>query len=382
MKILVLNAGSSSLKYSLFVGEDSHLAEHGIIEHLEQEADVESQYLAAVKQIEEALSNKGLLASLGDCEAVGHRVVHGGELFHQATLIDEQVMDDIEALSQLAPLHNPVNLLPIESLYQHYPQLTQIAVFDTAFHQTLPDYAFHYALPEECYLDDHIRRYGFHGTSHQYICKQFAQLHDLPLDEVNIISCHLGNGASICAIEQGESIDTSMGFTPLEGLVMGTRSGDLDPSIPLYLMQHKGYSAEEVSHLLNHQSGLLGLTGESDMRQIIHAADQGIEAAQLALDIFVYRINKIAGGYLAVMDQIDGLVFTGGIGEHSAFIRELIIDGFSSRLNLHLDYELNERAQHKTCVSQDNSDIPIWVIATDEEQEIAQQCLELLEVQV
>lgn len=377
MKILVLNAGSSSLKYSLFMNEHTQLVQHGLIEHL-NEPNNQGQiknHSDALKEVEQQLQTAQLIQHLGDCDAVGHRVVHGGERFACATQVTPQVIAEIKNLSALAPLHNPVNLQPIEFLTQHYPDLKQVAVFDTAFHQTLPDYAYHYALPETLYEAHHIRRYGFHGTSHQYIAKQLAEHLDLPDEEVHLISCHLGNGASICAIEGGESIDTSMGFTPLEGLIMGTRSGDLDPAIVLYLIKKLGYSADQVDHLLNHESGLKGICGHNDMREVIELANQGDAQAQLALDMFVYRINKTIGGYLSIMDEVDGIVFTGGIGEHAPLIREMILSGFASWYGININYEANETADPKaiTRISDLESLIDAWVIPTNEELEIAQQ---------
>lgn len=382
MKILVLNAGSSSLKYSLFVGVDSHLACHGLIEHL-GEHDIPNQpiktHADALREVEAKLLEAGLARHLGDCDAVSHRVVHGGEAFHEATRVTETVMQAIDDLSQLAPLHNPSNLLPMRILAEKYPNLAQVAIFDTAFHHTLPDYAFHYALPKDLYENHHIRRYGFHGTSHQYIAKTLADILELPDDEVHLISLHLGNGASVCAIEHGESIDTSMGFTPLEGLVMGTRTGDMDPAIVLYLIRQLGYSADEVDNLLNKQSGLKGICNHNDMRDVLDAANAGDLDAQLALDLFTYRINKIAGGYLAIMDEVDALVFTGGIGEHAPMVREMILNGFSTRLGIEIDYEANETARGMTCITLPTSRIQAWVIPTDEEFEIAQQTLEILQ---
>lgn len=385
MKILVLNAGSSSLKYSLFMNEHTQLVQHGLIENLNQ-PDKNGQsktHADALKEAEQQLIQAQFIQNLGDCDAVGHRVVHGGERFSTPVEITPDIIEDIRYLGALAPLHNPINLQPIEFLSQHYPNLKQVAVFDTAFHQTLPDYAYHYALPQNLYEQEHIRRYGFHGTSHQYITKQLAEQLDLPDDEVHLISCHLGNGASICAVEGGESIDTSMGFTPLEGLIMGTRSGDLDPAIVLYLIKKLGFSADEVDHLLNHESGLKGLCGTQDMRKVIKLVDDGDLHAQLALDMFVYRINKTIGSYLSIMDEVDGIVFTGGIGEHAPLVREMILSGFASWFGIQIDYDANDAAdpQEITCITLPESKIQVWVIPTDEELEIAQQtitCLNLI----
>lgn len=376
MKILVLNAGSSSLKYSLFNGADSHLVAHGVVDHLGEQAD--RDHLFALKHIEQELKDKGLEQNLGDCDAIGHRVVHGGEAFHAPVRVTSDVINTIDALSEIAPLHNPANLIPIQLIAQHFPELPQVAVFDTAFHQTLPDYAFHYALPKRYYKQHQIRRYGFHGTSHQYIAKRLAKQLGKPLEKVNLISMHLGNGASVCAIENGQSIDTSMGFTPLEGLIMGTRTGDLDPSIPIYMMQHLGMDVHEVDMLMNKQSGLLGLAGQNDMRSLLDNRHHGDADAELAIKMFNYRLIKIVGSYLSVMDSVDALVFTGGIGEHAAEIRQAVIAGFGKQVGLALNAAKNENLSGERCISAPDSRFAIWVIPTDEEWEIAQQTLNLV----
>lgn len=381
MKILVLNAGSSSLKYSLYIGADSHLALHGNIENLTeypQDEPDKKTHEDALLEVEAKLKSAGLAAHLGDCDAIGHRVVQGGEAFHEATIIDNEVIATLEDLSQLAPLHNPINLIPIYHITKRYPNMTQVAVFDTSYHLTMPDYAFRYAIPNDLYHEHHIRRYGFHGTSHLHIAKKLAETLEMDLEEVCLVSMHLGNGASACAIEYGESIDTSMGFTPLEGLIMGTRSGNCDPAIPLYLIRELGYSADEADFLLNHESGLKGLCGISDMKNLVEAAEQVDHEAEVALDMYTYRVNQVVGSYLAVMDEVDALVFTGGVGEHSALVRERILEGFSTRFGIEIDYAANEEADGLTCITTDNSEIAAWVIPTDEELEIAQQVLHKL----
>ncbi|PLA75274.1 acetate kinase [Hydrogenovibrio sp. SC-1] len=384
MKILVLNAGSSSLKYSLFCGKDSELASHGIIENLTTDPSDNRQpcrdYSWALQQVEIQLKQQGLATHLADCDVVTHRVVHGGEQFHQAVMIDDQVITQIKALAKLAPLHNPINLIPIQTLRQTHPELCQVAIFDTAFHQTLPEKAYRYALPKSLYQQHQIRRYGFHGSSHQVICRRYADLNQIASNETHVISIHLGNGASICAIEAGKSIDTSMGFTPLAGLIMGTRSGDLDPAIPMYLINHLDYSAEAVDQLLNKQSGLLGLSGHQDMRELLALAETGNNDASLAIDCFVYRIQQQLGSYLAIMDKVQAVVFTGGIGEHSAQIRAKVLQGLSTRMGIKLDVQANEavRPNKEVKISQANSPIACWVIPTQEEWEMAQQTLALL----
>lgn len=389
MKILVLNAGSSSLKYSLFSDRALTQLSHGNIP-INANLDEESESLTdvfqhAFQEIEQHLKQSGHITSLQTLDIIAHRVVHGGEQFHGPVKIDSEVMQSIAKLAQLAPLHNPVNLAPISYIHQHFPAMNQVAVFDTAFHQTLPEKAFRYALPDKLYQQAHIRRYGFHGSSHQYILNRYANLMDKRPQDCSLISLHLGNGASICAIEHGKSIDTSMGFTPLEGLVMGTRCGDIDPAIPIYLIKQLGYSPEQVDDLLNHHSGLLGLCGSYDMANIIEQADTGDLKSNLALDISCYRINKVVGGYLAIMDEVQALVFTAGIGEHSATVRERIINGFSNRLNLKLNRPANQNAlsgqtgneHNATKISSEHSGLEIWVMNTDEEKQIAQHSLNL-----
>ncbi|MDR9498283.1 MAG: acetate kinase [Hydrogenovibrio sp.] len=377
MKILVLNAGSSSLKYSLFQGDDSHLVAHGVIEQLAEHS--ERDHAWALAQTEAALIEQGYIRELGDCEAVGHRVVHGGERFQAPARITAEVLDAIKTLCELAPLHNPANLAPIQHIWTHYPRLPQVAVFDTAFHQSLPAYAYHYAIPQYFYDAHHIRRYGFHGTSHEYIAQRTASLMQVPRNQSHLISMHLGNGASVCAIEYGHSIDTSMGFTPLEGLIMGTRSGDLDPAIVLYLINHLSYDPKELDTLLNKQSGLKGLVGHNDMRQLLDMADAGDTQAHLAIEMFVYRLVKTVGGYLAIMDNLEALVFTGGIGEHAAQIRERVIGRFPAHFGLKLDPVANRNVAGETRISAADSRIQIWVIPTDEEWQIAQHTLAQLE---
>jgi len=384
MKILVLNAGSSSLKYCLFNGKDTAVVANGIIENLTPHPDDDTQtcqdFNWALQQVQKRLRQQGLANHLADCDVVTHRVVHGGELFHQAVIIDDEVIAQIKALSKLAPLHNPINLKPIQALHKTHPKLLQVAIFDTAFHQTLPEKAYRYALPTSLYQQHHLRRYGFHGSSHQVICRRYAKLNGMAFNEAYIISIHLGNGASICAIEAGKSIDTSMGFTPLAGLIMGTRSGDLDPAIPVYLINHLGYSADDVDQLLNTQSGLLGLAGHQDMRELLALAATGDADAILAIDCFVYRIQQQLGSYLAIMEKVQAVVFTGGIGEHSALIRAKVLQGLSSRMGIKLDAQTNEAVQSnkEVKISQADSLIACWVIPTQEEWEMAQQTLSLL----
>jgi len=340
MRILVLNAGSSSLKYKLFDGDPLRERVGGVIEQIPS-----GGYAEAMVQMEGRLKTHGL-ASLAEVDAIGHRVVHGGERFVESTRIDEEVIGAIASLIPLAPLHNPANLEGIRTARAHAPGVPQVAVFDTAFHQQMPQKAYRYALPKTLYAEAGVRRYGFHGTSHAYVARQAAAELGKALSETNLITLHLGNGASACAIRGGVSVDTSMGMTPLEGLVMGTRSGDLDPAILFYLARERGYTLEALDRLLNRESGLFGLCGENDMRRIHARIEEGDPDAALALEIFVYRIRKYIGAYVAVLGEVDALVFTGGIGENDAVVRERIV----------ADLPFG---------------IPVKVISTDEEYAIA-----------
>ena len=348
MTILVLNAGSSSLKYKLyrFTPVAEQLAA-GVIEQIPEGA-----YHAAILEVEKALESAGI-ASLAALDAIGHRVVHGGERFTESVRIDRRVTEAIRALIPLAPLHNPANLEGIEVARAHAPDVPQVAVFDTAFHQTLPPYAYRYALPEETYTRMRARRYGFHGTSHRFVAKEAAaELGKHPSD-VNLITLHLGNGASVCAVREGRSVDTSMGFTPLEGLVMGSRSGDVDPAILFYLSREYGYTLDALDSMLNKESGLLGLCGENDMRLIHEKIAAGDPRAMLAHEIFCYRIVKYIGAYAAVLGRVDAVVFTGGIGENDAITRQAV----TKQLSLDTRY---------------------LVIPTNEELEIAVQTMQCL----
>ena len=324
------------------------------------------------------MQKSGVIQDASDLSAIGHRVVHGGELFHQPTLIDEAVLTGIRNMIPLAPLHNPANLMGIEVTMQFAEDIPQVAVFDTAFHQSLPAHAFLYAIPKELYQQERIRRYGFHGTSHCYVAKQAANFLSKPLHDLNLITLHLGNGGSVTAIKQGKSIDTSMGMTPLEGLVMGTRSGDIDPAIPFYLNQNSNMSSEEINTMLNKESGLKGICGENDMRAIHKMADAGDENAQLALDMYCYRIKKYIGAYCAVLGHVDALVFTGGIGENDAQTRAQICEGLGL-LGLSIDPNKNMQRDTNTIDINDNkSVVSILVIPTNEELEIAMQSMKCI----
>ncbi|MBU1216867.1 acetate kinase [bacterium] len=343
MKIAVLNSGSSSLKFKIFDMDTKELISSKNVEHI-------GELNSAFQTHHEAIKSLGIDFSLLD--GIAHRVVHGGDTFSKATLIDEKVINAIKTIIPLAPLHNPANLEGILVCQKKAPNTPQIAVFDTAFHSSIPKEAFLYALPLEMYEKHKIRRYGFHGSSHAYVSKKAAEILEKDLNKLNLITLHLGNGASACAIEKGKSIDTSMGFTPLEGLVMGSRCGDIDPAIVIYMQRELGMSADEVDALLNKKSGLLGICGNNDVRSLLDSAD---EKAKLALEMMIRRIKKYVGGYMALLGRVDAIVFTGGIGEHSAYVRERVL----------------ESALFK--------DIKSLVIETDEELEIAMECIEALE---
>ncbi len=399
MKILVLNSGSSSLKFQLFKKTDLSVLASGLIEQigdaesaaqlsfpdssgveqeLKQNAPV-ADHREAIKVMADMLRESGTLVDTEELAGIGHRVVHGGEAFHQPVRIDENVISAIEELIPLAPLHNPANLMGIRVTMEHVAHTPQVAVFDTAFHQSIPEHAYLYALPYSLYEKKKVRRYGFHGTSHAYVARQAALYLDRPINELNIITLHLGNGASAAAIRGGECIDTSMGMTPLEGLVMGTRSGDLDPAILFYLSRESGLDMDALDTLLNKESGLKGICGENDMRTISQSADQGDGQARLALTIFCYRLKKYIGAYMAALGGVDCIVFTGGIGENSAIVRQLSCQGME-RLGLCLDAEKNSIRQKEILEIQAcDSQVRLLVIPTDEEYEIASQTLKVID---
>ncbi|WP_457596640.1 acetate/propionate family kinase [Hydrogenimonas sp.] len=368
MKILVLNAGSSSLKYKLFDGEVS-IAE-GVVEHIGEKGSV-AGHAQALEIAESKLIESGAIASFEELGAVGHRVVHGGERFKEPVIIDETVIEAIRSLIPLAPLHNPANLQGIESMRRLLPDTPQVAVFDTAFHQTMPPEAYLYAIPYELYEKRGVRRYGFHGTSHHYVAKEAARRLGRPLTACHLITLHLGNGASVCAIEGGRSVETSMGFTPLAGLVMGTRSGDLDPEIAI-LLQKEGGDADRV---LNRQSGLLGLCGDNDVRRIEARIEAGDERAKLALSIYARRIRHYIGAYLAQLGRLDALVFTAGVGEHSARVRQMACAGLE---NLGIAIDEAKNRDNAPDIAAASSKVPVFVIPTNEELAIVRITAALL----
>jgi len=397
MKILVLNAGSSSIKYQIFNMKDSSVLTTGLLEKIgepssrlkykwtngngEQEA-VQDGHVAnhneGLKMILDITLKLGVIHELKELSGIGHRVVHGGEAFWKPTLINGKVVDVIRGMIPLAPLHNPANLMGIEVSRELCPSVPQVAVFDTAFHQTMPPYAYHYALPYNFYKELRVRRYGFHGTSHGYVAKQAARHFNRPLNSCNFITLHLGNGTSTSAIKEGKSVDTSMGMTPLEGLVMGTRSGDLDPAIPFYLARTTGKSFDEIETILNKESGLKGICGVNDMREVERLAGSGNLTAQLAIDIFSYRIKKYIGAYYAVLGRLDAIIFTGGIGENSDVIRKHACEGLEA-LGIEIDSKQNEpRLRALRDISTNASKIKVLVIPTNEELEIAEQTVDCI----
>jgi len=396
MKILVINSGSSSIKYQLFDMSDKTVLAKGLLEQIgEPESRLAHQFRGeqgnkaglirtmlvenhrqGFQLIGDVLNESGALRESRQLSGIGHRVVHGGEAFREPALIDQTAIAAIRALIPLAPLHNPANLMGIEVALQFAPDVPQVAVFDTAFHQSVPPQAFHYALPHDLYAKHNVRRYGFHGTSHYYVAKQAALYLNRALDSLNLITLHLGNGASVTAIAKGKSIDTSMGMTPLEGLIMGTRSGDIDPAIIFYLTRKTGLSNEEMESLLNQHSGLKGICGVNDMREITRLAEEGNEPARLAIEMYCYRIKKYIGAYNAVLGEIDALVFTGGIGENAAGIRRRSCEGLSN-IGIEVDEHKNNLKTAKIGEIQSNgSSVNILVIPTDEELEIAEQTVE------
>jgi acetate kinase len=397
MNIFVINSGSSSIKYQLFKMPHEKPVCSGLVERigLENSAITHKIFVDGDEKLikrtieladhEEGLKEVGLLLTdaeigvikdPGEIEAVGHRVVHGGESFAATTIIDKTVKEEIQKLFPLAPLHNPANYLGIEVAEKIFTKAKQVAVFDTAFHQTLPEKAFRYAIPKSFYTDLHIRAYGFHGTSHKYVSEKAAEYLNKP--DAKLITVHLGNGCSITAVKNGKSVDTSMGFAPLNGLIMGTRSGDIDPSIIFHLINQLAYDPEQVNTLLNKRSGMLGLTGFSDMRDIGKAVDEGNKDAVLALEMYAYRVKKYIGSYAAVLNGLDAIVFTAGVGENDANTRGRICSEMEF-LGINLDDEKNNiRSTETREINSTDAPVKILVVPTNEELEIAKQCYALL----
>ena len=386
MKILVLNSGSSSMKFKLY--DDERAISSGLVDkigesvsnvrlkNLANAQDVERQesvenHQKAVKIIEDFFHESGILGSLAELDGCGHRVVHGGQNLTKPCLIDDAVLAEIERVAVIAPLHNPAHLVGMRAMLKVAPKVPNVAVFDTAFHATLPDFAYMYALPYELYEKQGIRKYGFHGTSHEFVSKKAAEFLGFKPSEFNAITLHLGNGASVCAVENGKSIDTSMGLTPLEGLMMGTRCGDIDPAVVPHLMRSLNLNATELDTLMNKKSGFLGICGHNDLRDVENLANKGDKKAQLALEMFVYRLVKYIGAYFAVLPRVDALVFTAGIGENSDTIRLKVCERLT-RLGFEIDEALNKGVRGELkLISKPNSHTKILIVPTDEELEIA-----------
>ncbi|MFG2329084.1 acetate kinase [Streptomyces sp. NPDC048604] len=396
-RVLVLNSGSSSVKYQLLDMKDGARLAVGLVERIGEETSrlvhtplpagggmkrektaPIADHAAALKAVAEELSADGLGLDSPELAAIGHRVVHGGLRFTAPTVIDEEVLAEIERLVPVAPLHNPANLLGIRTATALRPDLPQVAVFDTAFHTTMPEHAARYAIDLETADAYRIRRYGFHGTSHAYVSRAAAALLGKAPEEVNVIVLHLGNGASASAVAGGRCVDTSMGLTPLEGLVMGTRSGDVDPAVTFHLERVAGMSTDEIDTLLNKKSGLVGLCGDNDMREIRRRIDEGDERARLAFEVYVHRLKKYIGAYYAVLGRVDAVVFTAGVGENAAPVREAAIAGLEE-LGLAVDAELNAvRSDEPRLISPDYARVAVAVVPTDEELEIARQTYALV----
>ena len=398
MNIFVVNSGSSSIKYQLFkmpvekpvcsglverIGLENSVITHKIFSGRDEKIIKKTidlpDHEEGLKEVAALLTDAetGVIKRPGEIEVVGHRVVHGGETFAATTIITKKVKEEIQKLFPLAPLHNPANYLGIEVAEKIFTKAKQVAVFDTAFHQTLPQIAFTYAIPKSFYTDHHIRVYGFHGTSHKYVSGKAMEYLNKP--DAKLITIHLGNGCSMAAVKNGKSIDTSMGFSPLSGLVMGTRSGDIDPSIIFHLINQLGYDPEQVNTLLNKRSGMLGLTGFSDMRDIGKNAREGSRDAVLALEIYAYRIKKYIGSYAAAMNGLDAIVFTAGVGENDVNTRQRVCREMQF-LGIHLDEEKNKMPSTETReINSDGSPVKILVVPTNEELEIAKQCYGLLQ---
>ncbi len=398
MNVLVINAGSSSLKYQLLNPETGDLLAKGLCERIgidgkftykpqlpgKEKLDAVDVAMPthneAIKAVLDALVDEknGVIGSMKEIDAVGHRVVHGGEKFAASVVITDEVMKAIEECNPLAPLHNPANIIGIKACQALMPGVPMVAVFDTAFHQTMPPVAYMYALPYEYYEEDKVRRYGFHGTSHKYVAQRAADMLGKPIEDLKLISCHLGNGSSVTAIDGGKSVDTSMGFTPLAGVLMGTRSGDLDAGIIQYLMERHGYSIEEMLTILNKKSGVQGISGiSSDFRDLESAFHDGIERAGLAVDMFNYGVKKLIGAYAAAMGGVDAIIFTAGVGENSASQRMAIASGLEY-MGVKMDEDANKVRGEERVISAADSKVKVLLIPTNEELMIAMDTASLV----
>lgn len=397
MKILVINAGSSSIKYQLYNMKDESVLASGRVERIGTESAIVTHepagkpgvrevseildHVTAVRRVLDLLLHRehGVVASIAEIEAVGHRVVHGGETFKASVLVDDEVKRRIRDLFDLAPLHNPAAMMGINAVEQNMPNMPQAVVFDTAFHQTMPRHAYLYPIPMALYRRHKIRRYGFHGTSHFYVSERAAEMIGRSIAELKMITCHIGNGASCAAILGGKSVDTSMGLTPLEGLMMGTRSGDIDPAVVPFVMSKEELTLSEVNSMLNKHSGMLAISGFSgDMREIVEAMEDGDRNAKLAFDMFCYRLRKYVGAYAAVMNGLDALVFTAGIGENSTHVRKSVCEGLTF-LGVQLDEAANQqRSKDARFISAPDSRVKVLVVPTNEELIIARDTFRLV----
>ncbi|HAE62853.1 MAG TPA: acetate kinase [Eubacteriaceae bacterium] len=396
MNLLVINCGSSSLKYQLINMEDESVLAKGLVEKIGLETGIFTHspsgkhkivqkenipnHTIALNMVMTALteSKYGVIDSLSEITAIGHRIVHGGEYYSESVLIDDKVMEALEKCIELAPLHNPANITGVNACKELLPGVPQVAVFDTAFHQSMPSEAYTYPLPYEYYEKYKVRKYGFHGTSHKYVSNRAAAFLGKSIEDLKIITCHLGNGASIAAIKNGHSVDTTMGFTPLEGLAMGTRCGSIDPSIVTFLMEKEKLSTDEIYDILNKESGVLGISGvSSDFRDIEAAAENGNKRAILAIDVFNYKVKTSIGAYAAAMDGVDAIVFTAGLGENSASNRKAICEGLTY-LGITIDDEKNKLRGEENMISTADSNVKVLVIPTDEEMAIARDTRDIV----
>lgn len=396
MKVLVINCGSSSLKYQLIDMSNENVLAQGLVERigidgvLTQKVEGREKYIVettledhkmAIDLVLKTLVDKdnGVINSMDEINSVGHRVVHGGEKYSNSVVINEEVMKNLEDLVSLAPLHNPANITGIKACMALMINTPMVAVFDTAFHQTMPQKAFIYPVPYEYYEEDHIRRYGFHGTSHKYVAEKAAEFMEKDIENIKTVTCHLGNGVSVTAVDGGKSVDTTMGFTPLDGIIMGSRSGSIDPAIVTYLMNEKGYSIKEMDDILNKKSGVLGISGVgTDFRDIRNAANAGNKRAVLVMELYGYQIKKQIGAYAAVMGGIDAIVFTAGIGEHAPEIREKALRNMEF-LGIKIEFYKNNNQDigEGMEISTIDSDVKVFVIPTNEELMIAKETLDL-----
>ena len=394
MKILVVNCGSSSLKFQLIDSETEEVAASGLCERIgldgaliykvngdkiKQEIDLPDHEVAIKKVLDTLLDKEiGVLTSLDEIGAIGHRMVHGGEKFSSSVIINEEIIKQIETCNDLAPLHNPANLLGVRACQEVMPGVPNVVVFDTAFHQTMPSKAYLYALPKKYYEKYGVRRYGFHGTSHSFVSKRLAELAGLDINNSRMIICHIGSGASISAIKDGKSVDTSMGMTPLEGLMMGTRSGDMDPAIIEFICQKENITVQEMTTILNKKSGALGLSGLSnDYRDLVEAAQGGNQDAINALDVMVYRVIKYIGAYYMALGGVDAIALTAGVGENNLELRAKIVEGLAA-IGIKLDVEANAVRGDERKISTDDSAAQVWVVPTNEELAIARETARLV----